>query len=457
MTAAASSPIPNGRWMRIIPPTIVIYIVAYMDRMNISFAMAGGMNQSLGLSMTASGLAAGIFFFGYMLLQVPAGHIAEHSSAKRYILWTILAWGSISILTACVQNAWQLFAMRFLLGVAEGGVYPALLTIIANWFPTKELGRANALFLMSLPLSTLITNPISGWIVANFDWRWLFIMEGAVSLSLICIWLPLISDHPEEAKWISKEEKEYLQTTLRAEKAASHNAFKRADRGEYSYRRLFKDNNLWLLIALLICYTTGQYGYTIWLPTLVMNLTNQSLTTVGWLTTLPFVSALGGLYLFGHLSDKTRNRRLCTSLSLAGFGVFFWFATLFPHHMWLSFALLVLTGVFTKSMQGPFWAIPPLLFPPGLSGGARGTINALGNLGGFLGPALVGWLTTKTGNMRVGIYGLATSLLIGAALTMLLPPVTAGEETGLRPAEWATDRLRRSPGPHPGEGNNPLA
>jgi MFS family permease len=419
--------VPRGRWLRIIPPTIIIYIIAYMDRMNISFAMAGGMNKSLGLSMTTAGLAAGIFFFGYMLLQVPAGHVAEHGSAKKYILWTILAWGSISLLTALVQNAWQLFVLRFLLGLAEGGVYPALLTIIGNWFPTKELGRANALFLMSLPLSTLITNPVSGWIVAKFDWRWLFIIEGVVSLMLICIWFPLISDHPEEAKWISKEEKEYLQATLDAEKTERQTTLERSRHVGHAYSWLLRDRNLWLLISLLVCYTTGQYGFTIWLPTLVKSLTNQSLTRVGWLTSLPFVSALAGLYLFGAISDKTRNRRLCTALSLAGFASCFSFSALFSHHIWFSLALLVLTGVFTKSMQAPFWAIPPLLFPPGLSGGSRGIINALGNLGGFVGPALVGWLTTKTGNMTMGIYGLSCSLLIGAVLTMLLPRVTAGK------------------------------
>ena len=124
MSTGDSPALPHGRWLRIVPPTIIIYIIAYMDRMNISFAIAGGMNKSLGLSMTTAGLAAGVFFFGYMLLQVPAGHIAEHGSAKKYILWTIVAWGGISLLTAFVQNAWQLFALRFLLGVAEGGVYP---------------------------------------------------------------------------------------------------------------------------------------------------------------------------------------------------------------------------------------------------------------------------------------------------------------------------------------------
>ena len=209
--------IPKARWWRIIPPTIIIYIIAYMDRMNISFAMAGGMNKELGLSMAASGLAAGIFFWGYLVLQVPAGHIAEHGSAKKFIMWSIIAWGGLSTMTGFVHNFHELLVIRFLLGVAEGGVYPAILIVVGKWFPKKELGRANALFLMSLPISTILTNPVSGWIVANHSWRWLFIYEGAVSLLLIFIWMPMISDRPEEAKWISKEEKEYLLTTLARE------------------------------------------------------------------------------------------------------------------------------------------------------------------------------------------------------------------------------------------------
>jgi MFS family permease len=413
--------IQAARWVRIVPPTIVVYIIAYMDRMNISFAIAGGMNKSLALSPTSAGMAAGVFFFGYMLLQVPAGHISEHGSARRYILWTILAWGGISVLTALVQNAWQLYAMRFLLGVAEGGLYPSLLTVIANWFPRQELGRANAFFLMSLPLSTLFTNPISGWIVNNFSWRWLFAVEGCISLALIAVWLPLISDCPEDASWISDEEKDYLVTTLAAEKSSNSIV----TRDTRAYGRLLKDKNLWLLVALLICYTSGQYGFSIWLPTLVKSLTGQNLTTVGWLTALPYLTAVGGLYLFGAWNDMTSNPKLCTVLSLIGFGLCFWLATLFPRHAWVSIALLVLTGFFTKAMQAPFWVFPPLLFAPGLSGGSRGIINALGNLGGFIGPSLMGWLAAKTGDMRFGILGLSLLLGLSAGFTALLPSVTS--------------------------------
>ncbi len=426
--AAAVTPIPTGRWWRIIPPTIIIYIIAYMDRMNIGFAMAGGMNKELGLSMAASGLAAGVFFWGYLVLQVPAGHIAEHGSAKKFIMWTIIAWGGLSMLTGMVQNSWQLLVMRFLLGVAEGGLYPALLIVVGKWFPKRELGRANALFLMSLPLSTVITNPVSGWIVASYSWRWLFLYEGAVSLLLIFIWMPIISDRPEDAKWISKEEKEFLITTLAREKAEAlaEYAAKAGTQAKLSYRKLLANKHLWIMVLCYMCYTTGQYGYTFWLPTILKKLTKMSLTNVGWLTSLPFVMALGGLYMMGALSDRSGNRRLYTALSLLGFGVIFWLATLFPAYIWVSFGLLVLTGLFTKSMQSPFWAMPAVVFPPGVAGGARGVINALGNLGGFFGPVMVGWFTTRTGNMNYGIYSLVIVLIFGAGVTMLLPKVTAG-------------------------------
>jgi MFS family permease len=195
-----------------------------MDRMNISLAMAGGIDRDLHLSMTRSGLAAGVFFIGYMLLQVPAGHIAEHLSAKKYVLWSILAMGTVSILTGFVQNGAQLIGMRFLLGVAEGGIYPALLIVVSNWFPSKEIGRANAVFLASLPLSTVLTNPISGWLVSRYDWRWMFFVEGGFACCLVLLVIPMISDRPREAKRISEEERT-TEETLKSERLASERRF----------------------------------------------------------------------------------------------------------------------------------------------------------------------------------------------------------------------------------------
>ena len=300
-----TSHIPNGRWLHIIPPTIIVYIVAYMDRMNIGFAIAGGMNEALGISMTVAGLAAGVFFFGYMILQIPGGHIAEHGSAKKFIAWTIIAWGCLSTLTGFVHNEWQLMLMRFLLGVAEGGLWPAILVIIGNWFPAREIGRANALFMSNLAISAIITNPLSGWIIANFDWRGVFIVEGLISIGLLFIWLPLISDRPEDAKWISKAEKEYLIETLREEKEA----YKVVKGAPVNYKDLLVNRHSWMLITIYFCYACGQYGFLLWLPTIVKGLTKMGMVNVGLLTAVPYLAGLVGLYIFAIFSDRSLNRR----------------------------------------------------------------------------------------------------------------------------------------------------
>lgn len=425
-TEIAVKHIPNQRWLRIIPATIILYIVTFMDRMNISFAMAGGMNETLGISMKAAGLAAGIFFLGYMVLQVPGGHIAEHGSAKKFILWTIVAWGGLSILNGFVQNEWQLLLIRFLLGVAEGGVYPAILVIITNWFPAKEIGRANAMFMTSTAIAAIITNPVSGWIVSNFDWHLLFIIEGIISLSLLFIWMPMISDRPEDAKWLSKAERDYLVETLRVEKAAAQESAKQAS-VPVSYKELLLNKNLWLLILIFNCGMTGAYGFGIWLPTILKNITKMGMTQVGFLSVLPFVVSMAGLYVIAYFSDKTKNRRFFTALPMACFGIGLWLSTLFPENIWVSYGMLVVTGFFIKSMPSSFWTMIPMLFPSGIAGGARGIINAFGNFGGFMGPYLVGWVAASY-NMKIGIYSLAFSLLLGAILTIFLPAVTAGKQ-----------------------------
>jgi MFS family permease len=403
-----------------------VYVVAYMDRVNIGFAMAGGMNEALHLTMFASGLSAGIFFWGYMLLQVPGGHLAEHGSAKRFIAWAIVGCAVISFITGFAQNSWQLLVMRFALGVAESGIYPAILVLIGKWFVQKELGRANGLFLLSLPLSAVLTNPISGWIVAHFTWRGLFFFEGFASLATLLVWIPMISDRPADARWLGAVDRELLTTTLEAESSARSSAATATVGQGASYKRLLMDRNLWIMIALYLCYTSASYGYLIWLPTILKNVTRMSLSRVGWLSALPLVASVGGVYLFGALSDRHGNRRFYCALALAGFGLWFWLATLFPARIWLTYSLLVIAGLFSKAMQSPCWSMPSVIFPQGIAGGARGIINGIGNLGGFAGPVLMGWFAGHTGDMNASIAGLCAVSAAGGALTMLLPRSTAG-------------------------------
>ncbi|WP_203522582.1 MFS transporter [Sodalis ligni] len=405
--------IPNKRWVRILPPILLVYIVALMDRVNIGFAIAGGMDKDLGLSTTFAGLVAGIFFIGYLLLQIPGGLIAAGGSAKKFIAYTIVGWGATSILMGFVEKDWQVLTLRFILGVAEGGVFPALLIIISNWFPNAERARANAIFIGGIVfIANFINGPIAGWIISRWSWRELFIIEGVMSLLLLFIWFPIISNRPDDADWISEEERSYINNKIREEQEASIHTG--------SLMEILKQNSLWKLVVIYFCYQTGIYGFSFWLPTMIKNLTTMGIGAVGFLSTLPYVAMLIGTYAISSLSDKRNNRKFFIALSLFGFALFLICSAQFSHYIWVSFTFLVLCGLFYESASSVFWTIPPVLFPHHLAGGARGVINALGNLGGFVGPFMIGWMTSQY-SLSTGIYCLAGILLVGFLTTLTLP------------------------------------
>lgn len=416
--------IPKARWLHIIPPVLLVYVVAYMDRTNISFAMAGGMNSALGMAADISGLAAGIFFVGYMILQIPGGQIAERGNVKKFIAITIICWGGFAVISGFVQNSIQLLIIRFLIGVAEGGVYPAMLTILSHWFPNEERGRANALFCMNLPIGAIITGPLSGWIISAFSWRYVFIIEGLVALALIFIWWPLISDRPENAKWISKEEKEYIQTKLREEQEELSKG--KLQNQKVSFGEVLKNVNVWKLTIVYFCFTTGVYGFSLWLPTLLKEIVKTSMSGVGFLSIIPYIGTIAGLYIFSSISDKSNNRRFYTGILLVVFAVCLILSVQFKHMVWLSFIFMIGCGMCLQAPASIFWTIPPLLFEADMAASARGFINALGNLGGFIGPYIVGFLITRYSS-TVGIFSLAVFLVFGFIVSMTLPDKTAGK------------------------------
>jgi MFS family permease len=423
MNQESVNAIPSARWWRIIPAAILVYIFSFMDRTNISFAMAGGMNEALNMTAALSGLAAGIFFVGYVIPQIPAGHIAEHGNAKHFIGISILIWGGLSILCGMVRNPHELLIIRFLTGVAEGGVWPAMLVIISHWFPNEERGRANAFFIMNIAIASIITGPLSGWIIAHCGWRWVFIGEGALTLVLILVWYPLIANRPEEAKWLSAAERNWLIARLKAEQAGLTSGGK----ARASYGAVMTDLNLWKLVLLYFFYQIGIYGFAMWLPTLLKVLTNSGMAGIGWLSTLPYVAMIFGLYFFGRRSDASGNRRLYIALPILGFAVCFLLSTLFKADIWVSYGFLVACGFFMQSASGVFWTVPPLIFPSEVAGGVRGIINALGNLGGFIGPLAVGWLRVMFNSYDAGVYFLTVSLVAGFLITLSLPNSTTGK------------------------------
>ncbi|MFT4292760.1 MFS transporter [Enterobacter sp.] len=409
--------IPSTRWLRIITPVLIACIISFMDRVNISFALPGGMEADLGITSQMAGVASGIFFIGYLFLQIPGGRIAVNGSGKRFIAWSLVAWAIVSVATGFVTHEYQLLVLRFILGVSEGGMLPVVLTMVSNWFPEKELGRANAFVMMFAPLGGMLTAPVSGAIIAALDWRWLFIIEGLLSLVVLAVWWFMISDRPEEARWLPQAEQEYLVKTLAAERAAK---LAEAPVSKAPVKDVFRNPGLMKLVILNFFYQTGDYGYTLWLPTILKGLTGGNMASVGFLAVLPFVATLAGIYVISLFSDRSGKRRLWVRFSLYCFAAALIASVVLREHVVAAYIALVICGFFLKAATSPFWSMPGRIAAPEVAGSARGVINGLGNLGGFCGPYLVGVMIYLYGQ-NVAVCALAGSLLIAGTMTFLLP------------------------------------
>ncbi len=283
---------------------------------------------------------------------MPGGHIAEQGWGKKFVALSILCRGGLSMLTSFVTEAWQLMGLRFLLGVAEGGVWPAILVIIAKWFPAEERARANALFIMNINIAILVTNPISGWIIQNYGWRNVFIIEGIVSVLLILIWWPLIDERPQDAKWISREEREYIVSRIGAEEKAVHST------GVTSYKDLFADANLWKLTAFYFFFQVGDIGFTMWLPTITKNLVQRGMTMVGLLSAVPFLAAMAGLYIIAVFPDRSMKRKLFLAIPANVFAAALVASVQTRDLAIVAYIFLVVCGLFHNAYNGVFWGLP---------------------------------------------------------------------------------------------------
>lgn len=409
--------IPGTRWWRVVAPILIACIISFMDRVNISFALPGGMEADLGITSQMAGLTSGIFFIGYLFLQIPGGRAAVNGSGKRFIAWSLVAWAIVSVATGFVTNHYQVLVLRFVLGVAEGGMLPVVLTMISNWFPDREIGRANAFVMMFAPIGGMVTAPISGAIIQSLDWRWLFIIEGLLSIVVLAVWWVLISDRPQEARWLPAAEREYLLAELESDRQARS---LKQPVSNAPLRDVFRNSSLMKLVALNFFYQTGDYGYTLWLPTILKNLTGANMAGVGLLAIVPFVATIIGIYVISMLSDKTGKRRLWVMISLLCFAAALLASVVLRHNIIAAYIALVVCGFFLKAATSPFWSIPGRIASPEVAGGARGVINGLGNLGGFCGPWLVGMMIYLYGQ-NMAVCALAGSLVIAALITLTLP------------------------------------
>src|SRR6516165_1321787 len=407
---------PQQRWLRIIPVAFIMYTIAFVDRTNISLALPS-MSADLRMSPTQAGAAAGVFFWGYLLLQIPGGYLAHRWSAKRFVSVLLVIWGVCSAATGLVGTWREFWIMRLLLGVAEGGVWPATLVLLSSWFPRAERARANAYWMLCLPAAVVLSSPLSGWILGHWNWRILLISEGALPFLWLVVWWYFISDHPHQARWISAEERDYLESTLRREASELQPA------SSESYLRALLRPHVLLMVGIYFLDNSGNYGYLFWLPSALENARKMSHVQVGFLFAVPYIVTAVGMVLISRHSDRTRERRRHVAFALGWGGILLLSSILTSNHApALSFSLIALVGAGTYGVLGPFWAIPTETLPSSVAASAMGLINALGNLGGYFGPLAVGYLNQRTGNFLLAFGALRAGFVAASAMSLLLRP-----------------------------------
>jgi ACS family tartrate transporter-like MFS transporter len=396
---------------RLVPLILAMYVAAFLNRVNVGFA-ALTMNHDLGFTPEIYGNGAGIFFWGYFLFEVPSNLIMEKVGARIWICRIMLTWGLVSMATAFVSGPYSFYAMRFVLGLAEAGLYPGILLYFTYWFPAATRARIIALFCMGIPVANLLGSPLSGWLLGIetaglHGWQWMYLLEAIPTLLLgfaVLIWMP---DNPAKAKWLTASEKTVVLARLAADPKAEVHGF-----GE-----MVKDWRVWALMIPDFAIVFGIYALGLWMPTMVKAMGYSNLQT-SFVVMVPYVFSLAILWVFGVSSDRSGRRVLhfCLSALLASAG--FAIAAIGGNDTIVIFGFCLASGGVFSGLA-TFWTVPPLFLGGTAAAGAFALINSVGNLSGYFGPAMMGWLRQVTGDYKAGLWACVAVPII-AALSMAL-------------------------------------
>jgi sugar phosphate permease len=404
--------IARQRWVRLIPVAFITYSLAYLDRANFGFAAAGGMAKDLNITAAVSSLLGSLFFLGYFFFQIPGALYAANKSAKKLIFWSLILWGALAMATGLVSNITLLMAIRFMLGVVESAVMPAMIIFLSRWFTKSERSRANTFLILGNPATLLWMSVLSGYLIKSVGWRWMFILEGLPAIVWAFFWWKLVADSPANAAWLSQKEKKDLEDTLQAEQQGI--------KPVKNYAAAFRSKTVILLCLQYALWSIGVYGFVMWLPSIINAAPDMTIVKTGWLSAVPFVLAIAGMVGASYFSDKTLQRSIFIwPFLVIGALAFYSSYMIGTSNFWLSFALLIIAGGAMYAPYGPFFAVITEILPRNVAAGAIALINSFGALGSFAGSYLVGYLNGKTGGFGASYIFMSGSLFLAAIVTVL--------------------------------------
>ncbi|MDR3671467.1 MAG: MFS transporter [Holophaga sp.] len=411
--------------LHLVPFLFICYLFNYFDRVNVGFAKLQ-MVDSLHLTETIYGLAAGIFFLGYVIFGVPSNLILYKVGARRWLTVTMILWGLFSTALMFVTSARSFYILRFLTGASEAGFFPGIILYFTLWFPQAQRGRITSLFMSAIPISGVIGGPLSGWVLHAFatgtgglaGWQWLFLIQGIPTILLGVCMLFLLNDNIDQAKWLDVEERVALKQALLDDEK------NRPAGVSESFAKVLRNPSVWVLCAIYFCIICGVYAISFWLPTIIKSSGVKDPMTIGWLSAIPYLAASVFMVILGRSADRRRERRwhLAAPVLMGVVGLLI--AANFASST--TVAVLGLTvatmGIFTAMPM--FWPVSSAFLTASAAAGGVALINSLGQCAGFLSPYLIGWIKDTTHSTDLALYILAAAMLVGAVLVLRIPGKT---------------------------------
>jgi sugar phosphate permease len=411
------------RWTFVLPAAFITYSLAYLDRANYGFGAAAGLAETLHITGSQSSLLGALFFLGYFIFQIPGAQFARTHSSRWLIFTALITWGSLAALTGVIRTFWLLALDRFLLGIAESVILPAMLLLLTRWFTREERSRANSILILGNPITVLWMSAITGYLIQSFGWQKTFIFEGIPSVAWALAWILLVRDRPADAGWLDADAALALEERLQEEQSSLEPV--------KSLKQALLRRDVLLLSVQYFCWSLGVYGFVLWLPTIVRQGSSMSMGETGLLSAVPYLASIILMLVVSYLSDKTLRREALVwpFLLLSGVALLGSFL-LANRSLPAAFACLVLAGGCMYAPYGPFFAIIPERLPKNVAAEVLALINSSGALGAFAGSYLVGLLQALTGSSRPGFLLMAIAL-IGSSFLILALPKTQPRTTKL--------------------------